>query len=77
LSASTTSSYHHIDSVSSLQKELKECMAEVKRLEGKVMSSSKNNEELMIKKEEEAPATPLDGYFIHNNVNFKSLMPSA
>ena len=52
-------------------------MSEVKQLEGKVKrSSSKNKEELMIKKEEEAVAA-LDGYFIHNNVNFKSLMPSS
>jgi hypothetical protein len=42
LPASTTSSYHHIDSVSSLYKELKECMSEVKQLEYKVKSSSEN-----------------------------------
>jgi hypothetical protein len=38
--------FHHF-------KELKECMSEVKQLEGKVNISSKNKEELMIKKEEE------------------------
>jgi hypothetical protein len=48
-------------------KELKECILEVKQLEGKVKgsSSSKNKEELMIKKEEAAPATTtLDVYFL-------------
>ena len=43
-------------------KELKECITEVKQLEGKVNINSKNKEVLMIKKEEEkqeeeAPAT--------------------
>jgi hypothetical protein len=57
--------YHHY-------KELKECLYEVKQLEGKVNSSSGKNKELTIKKEEEKqqekeeqaePAT-LDGYFL-------------
>jgi hypothetical protein len=58
-------------------KELKECILEVKQLEGKVKSSSsKNKEELMIKKEEAAPATTtLDVYFfIQNGATFKSTM---
>jgi hypothetical protein len=33
LSVSAASSYHHIDSVSSLQKELKECISEVEQIE--------------------------------------------
>ena len=49
-------------------------MSEVKQLEGKVKSSSKNKEELMIKKEEEAVAA-LDGYFIRNNVNLSPSCP--
>jgi hypothetical protein len=59
-------------------KELKECISEVKQLEGKVNSSnsSKNKEELTIMKEEEerqeeVSIDTLDGYIIQNNVNFK------
>jgi hypothetical protein len=52
-------------------KELKECMFEIKQLEGKVKNSnsSKNKGELTIKKveeeqEEELPAATLDGFFL-------------
>ena len=66
-------------------KELKECISEVEQIEGansRGTDSSKKRDWLMEEEEErqeeeEAPATTLDGYFTHNNVNFKSLMPSA
>ena len=50
-------------------KELKECILEVERI--KAGASDSNNDELT-KKEEGVPTTvTLDGYFIHNNANFK------
>jgi predicted RNA-binding protein with RPS1 domain len=47
-------SYHYVDSVSSLQKELKECMSEVEQIEARVNdNSSKKRSGLTIKEEEE------------------------
>jgi hypothetical protein len=61
-------------------KELTECISEVERIDDRV-NSNKRKEWLTIKeevrkeqqeKEEEVPTTvTLDGYFIHNNANFK------
>jgi hypothetical protein len=82
LSVGTTSSYyHHIDSISSLQKELRECISEVEQIEeaSRATDSSKKKDWLKITEEEqeehqekvELHAT-LDGYFIiHNNADCK------
>jgi hypothetical protein len=79
LSAGTTSANCYVNSISSLQKELKECISEVERIEDGV-NSSKKKEWLKIKEEkeeekhqeeEEAPAITLDSYFINNNANYK------
>jgi hypothetical protein len=78
----TPSYYHYIDSVSSLQKELKECITEVEQIQeaGRVTNNgSKKKHWLTIKEEEEQeleqkqemPTTTLDGYFIHNNATMK------
>ena len=52
-------------------KPLTQCISGVERIEAKV--SSKKRRGLMIKEEQEVPTTTvtLDGYFIHNNANFK------
>jgi hypothetical protein len=74
LSDSTTSPHYHIDSVPSLQKELKESITEVEQIQeaSRVRNdSSKEKGWFTIKEEEVSTTVTLDGYFIHNNANFK------
>jgi hypothetical protein len=51
--------YHHIDSVSSLYKELKECISEVERIQeaSRVTNNGSKKKGSFAIKEEEAPAT--------------------
>lgn len=55
MSASTTSAYHHyVNSVSPLQKELKECISEVERIgEASRFTDSKKKDSLMKEEKKE------------------------
>ena len=68
-------------------KQLTACISEAERIEARVNSKKKEwltkKEELHTERQEreeeeeaEPATTTLDGYFIRNNVNFKSLMSS-
>jgi hypothetical protein len=58
-------------------KQLTTCISKVERIEAKVnskkkeWSSAKKKEEEQEEKEEVSTTDTLDGYFIHNNANFK------
>jgi hypothetical protein len=55
--------------------ELKECISEVEQIQEAsriTNNGSKKKERWLTEEEEEVPTTvTLDGYFIHNNANFK------